>query len=139
MCPTLFVIMRAGAVWLLILVLAFLNRAARELFLIPRLGRAPGLFLSGILLSTLILAVALATVRWMRLRSTAEAWAIGGFWLAATLIFEFGLGWAQGKPVRELLEAYTFRDGNTWSLVVLAMVLAPRLGFQCAGRLGAGP
>lgn len=133
MCPTLFVIMRAGAVWLLILVLAFLNGAARELFLIPRLGRAPGLFLSGILLSTLILAVALATVRWMRLRSTAEAWAIGGFWLAATLIFEFGLGWAQGKPVRELLEAYTFRDGNTWSLVVLATVLAPRLGFQWRG------
>ena len=122
--------MRAATVWLLILPLAVLNGAAREYFLIPRLGLAPGLFLSGILLCAVIFGLALATIRWMRPRSTRDAWLIGGLWLAATLAFELGLGLAQGKPVRELLEAYAFRDGNTWSLVVLTTLLAPRLGLR---------
>ena len=122
--------MRTGAIWLVILALAFVNGAARELLLIPRLGRAPGLFLSGILLSTVIVVLALASVRWIRPRSTADAWRIGGFWLAATLVFEFGLGWAQQKSLGEMLGAYSFRDGNTWLLVVLATVLAPRVAYQ---------
>lgn len=125
--------MRAGAVWLLILPLAVLNGAAREYFLIPRLGRAPGLFLSGILLCAVIFALSFATIRWMRPHSTRDAWLIGGLWLAATLAFEFGLGLAQGKPVSELLAAYTFRGGNTWSLVVLTTLLAPRLGLRWRG------
>ena len=122
--------MRAGAIWLAILALAFVNGAARELLLIPRLGRAPGLFLSGILLSTVIVVLALASVRWIRPRSTADAWRVGGLWLAATLVFEFGLGWAQQKALGEMLGAYSFRDGNTWLLVVLATVLAPRVAYQ---------
>ena len=121
---------RAGAIWLLILVVAFANGAARELLLIPRLGRAPGLFLSGILLSTAIIVLAFSSVRWIRPQSLANAWRVGGFWFAATLVFEFGMGWAQEKPLRELLDAYAFRDGNTWPLVVLATVLAPRLAYQ---------
>ena len=68
--------MRAGAIWLVILALAFVNGAARELLLIPRLGRALGLFLSGVLLSTVIVVLALASVRWIRPRSTADAWRV---------------------------------------------------------------
>lgn len=72
----------------------------------------------------------------MRPRSTGDAWLIGGLWLAAALAFESGLGLAQGKPVRELLEAYTFRGGNTWSLVVPhdAAGAAPRVALARAGR-----
>lgn len=125
--------MRAGAIWLLILVLAFANGAARELLLIPRLGRAPGLFLSGVLLSTVIFGLAFAGVRWIHPLSAADAWRVGGFWLAATLVFEFGLGWAQQKSLGEMLGAYSFRDGNTWALVVLATLLAPRLAYRWRG------
>lgn len=132
------IFLRAGAIWLLILVSAFVNGAARELFLIPRLGRAPGLFLSGILLSTMIFVLAFATVRWIRPRSQADAWRVGAFWLAATLVFEFGLGWAQHKPLGEMLGAYSFRDGNTWLLVVFATMSAPRLAYGWRGRVHAG-
>lgn len=128
--------MRAGAIWLLILVLAFVNGAGRELFLIPQLGRAPGLFLSGILLSAVILVLAFASVQWVRPRSHADAWRVGGFWLAATLVFEFGLGWAQQKTVGEMLGAYSLRDGNTWLLVVLTTMFAPRLAYGWRGRVG---
>jgi hypothetical protein len=128
--------MRGGAVWLLILVLAFVNGAARELFLIPRLGRAPGLFLSGILLSAVILVLAFASVRWIRPRSPVDAWRVGGIWLAATLVFELGLGWAQQKSLGEMLGAYSFRDGNTWLLVVLATLLAPRLAYRWRRPVG---
>lgn len=128
--------MRAGAIWLLILVLAFVNGAGRELFLIPQLGRAPGLFLSGILLSAVILVLAFASVQWVRPRSHADAWRVGGFWLAATLVFEFGLGWAQQKTVGEMLGAYSLRDGNTWLLVVLTTMFAPRLAYGWRRRVG---
>lgn len=139
MRSTLPMFMRAGAIWLLILALAFVNGAGRELFLVPRLGHAPGLLLSGILLSTVIFVLALASARWIRLRSPADAWRVGGFWLAATLVFEFGLGWAQQKSLGEMLAAYSFRDGNTWLLVVLTTVLAPRIAYGWRRRVGPGP
>lgn len=136
MLSTFPIFMRAGAIWLIILMFAFVNGAARELFLIPRLGRAPGLFLSGILLSAVIFVLAYASVQWIRARSHADAWRVGGFWLAATLVFEFGLGWAQQKTLGEMLGAYSFRDGSTWPLVVLATMIAPRLAHGWRGRVG---
>jgi hypothetical protein len=128
--------MRACTIWCLILVLAFVNGAARELFLIPRLGRAPGLFLSGILLSAVIVVLAFVSVRWIRPRSAADAWRVGGFWLAATIAFEFGLGWTQQKSLGEMLGAYSFRGGNTWLLVVLTTMLAPRFAYQWRRPVG---
>lgn len=128
--------LRAGAIWLLILLFAFVNGAARELLLVPRLGRGLGLLLSGILLSTVIFVLAFASVRWIGPRSHADAWRVGGFWLAATLVFEFGLGWAQRKPLAEMLGAYSFRDGNTWLLVVLTALIAPRVGYGWRRRAG---
>lgn len=129
------ILIRAGAIWLLILVMAFVNGAARELFLIPRLGRAPGLFLSGIVLSTVIFVLTVAGMRWIRPRSRADAWRVGGFWLAATLVFEFGLGWAQQKSIDEMLGAYSFQDGNTWPLVVFTVMTAPRLAYGWRRRV----
>lgn len=130
--------MRAGAIWLLILGLAFVNGAGRELFLIAWLGRVAGLFLSGILLSTVIFLLAFASVQWIRPRSQADAWRVGGFWLAATLVFEFALGWAQQKTPAEMLGAYSFREGNTWLLVVLTTLVAPRLAYGWRRRVGPG-
>jgi hypothetical protein len=40
--------------------------------------------------------------------------------------FEFTFGrLVQGKPWPQLLEAYTFKDGNIWPLVLLVTTLAP--------------
>ena len=119
---------RAVLVWLAILVLAIVNGALREAFLVPAFGRPAGLLASGVLLASLVLAVAFASARWLLLSSRARAWRLGLAWLAMTLAFEFGFGMLlQHKPLREMLAAYTLRDGNIWPLVLLATLLAPVL------------
>jgi hypothetical protein len=41
----------------------------------------------------------------------------------------------QHKSWAELLQAYTFRDGNIWPLVLLVTVLAPVLAWRLRPRL----
>ena len=125
--------LRAFALWLIILVLAVANCAVREAVLIPHLGHAPGLVLSGVLLSALVLLVAYLGLPWLRAQGLALIF-VGLGWLLATLIFEFSLGLLQGKPLGEILAAYTFKGGNLWPLVLLVVAAAPWL----AGRLHGG-
>lgn len=122
---------KALAVWLVILVAAIANGSLREAILIPQLGKAPGLLLSGLMLATLILAVAYVALPWLEVRKRAHLVGIGLGWLLLTIAFELAFGWAQGKSWSDLLAAYTFKDGNVWPLVLTTTMAAPYL----AGRL----
>ncbi|HSH30565.1 MAG TPA: hypothetical protein VK971_11700 [Thiohalobacter sp.] len=117
---------KALVVWLGILVLAGANGMLREGVLVPMLDKPLALILSGILLSVLILAVACLSLPWLgRLPATGYI-AIGLGWLCLTLVFEFAFGrLVQGRPWPALLEAYTFRGGNLWPLVLLVTAAAP--------------
>jgi len=130
----LFVIaIKALAIWAGILVLAVLNGALREAFLIPKLGTAAGLILSGVLLSALIFVVAYLSLPWLGARRRAELLGIGLGWLALTLVFEFSFGLWQGKSWQVLLEAYTFKGGNIWPAVLVVTALAPYLAAKLRG------
>ena len=118
---------KAFAVWLIILAFAVANGALREAVLIPHLGKKPGLFLSGVLLSALILTVAYLTLPWLDASGVGELFAIGLGWLLLTLAFEFSFGLIQGKSWPSILEAYTFKDGNMWPVVLLLTAAAPYL------------
>lgn len=122
---------KAFAVWLGILVLAVANGLLREVVLIPALGKSPGLILSGVLLSGLILVVAYLALPWFGRVAVASCAAIGFGWLVLTLAFEFSFGRLQGKSWTTLLEAYTFSGGNMWPVVLLITAAAPSI----AGRL----
>lgn len=122
--------------WTLILLCAFANGALRELLLIPLLGAAPGLVLSGLLLSGCILAVAWNAAPHYGRLTLAHYHAIGAFWLLLTLGFEFGFGrLVQHKPWPELWQAYTFQDGNLWPLVLILTALSPWLAARWRGLL----
>lgn len=116
--------------WLAILVLAALNGGLRELVLLPGLSRRAAFITSGLLLCALVLLIAIALTRWLRLDTAARAVRVGFLWLWLTLVFEFGLGIVQGRSWTEILEPYTFKDGNIWPLVLLVVLLAPRIGFE---------
>ena len=119
-------LVRAFIAWLLILGLAIVNGVLREGVLVPALGTTPGLMLSGAILAACVLVVALLLVARLGRVSTRRCLGIGAFWLALTLAFEFGFGRAVAhKTWTQLLDAYTFRDGNLWPLVLLVVVLAP--------------
>lgn len=121
---------KALAVWAGILMLAVLNGALREAILIPKLGTAAGLVLSGVYLSALILSVAYLSLPWLGARRTAELAGIGLSWLALTLVFEISFGLLQGKSWQVIFESYTFKGGNLWPVVLVVTVLAPYLAAR---------
>ncbi len=126
------VALKAFGLWLVILVLAVANGALREAVLIPKLGSAPGLILSGVLLSGLALLVACLGLPWLG----AQGWRlllIGLGWLVATLVFEFSFGLLRGKPLHGILAAYTFKGGNIWPLVLVVVALAPWFAGKLRG------
>lgn len=112
-------------VWFGILALAITNGIIREIVLLPAFGTPAAFILSGLLLSTLIIGVAYLALPWLRLNQASKQWAVGFGWLALTLVFEFSFGLAQGKSWPVLLEAYTFKDGNIWPVVLTVTVCAP--------------
>lgn len=129
------IIAKSLLVWLSILFLAIANGVLREAVLIPRLGLMPGLILSGVLLSILIVCVAYVALPWLGATKPSQFAAIGGGWLVLTLIFEFSFGILQGKSLPVLLEAYTFRGGNLWPFVLLVTACAPYLAAKLRGWL----
>jgi hypothetical protein len=129
------VVAKALAVWLVILILAVANGMFREAVLIPTLGRTPALVFSGTLLSLVIVAAAYLSLPWFAVRSPSHLLLIGLGWLLLTVIFEVSFGLLRSTPLTELLEAYTFRGGNIWPLVLLVTAAAPWLAARLRGWL----
>ncbi|MGM0564290.1 MAG: hypothetical protein ACQES2_08165 [Pseudomonadota bacterium] len=124
------VVLRAFLIWVSILFLAIGNGMLREYVLIPWIGTPGALVLSGLLLSSLIIGVAYLSLPWLKISRSIDLWAVGLGWLLLTLIFEFSFGLWQGKSWPELLEAYAFKGGNIWSVVLAATVFAPQIAAR---------
>jgi len=127
-------VLRSVAVWLLILLLAILNGALREALLLLNVSKPVAFVLSGLVLSALIVAVTIALAPWLKLTSVSRCVAVGALWLGLTLIFEFGFGIMQRRSWVEMLEAYTFKDGNIWSLVLVVTFAAPLVAGRLSSR-----
>lgn len=122
------IILKALGIWALILVCAIANGALREAFLIPRFGLHASLPLSGLLLCTCIGATSFVLVPRLRESRLLARAGIGVLWLAMTLAFEFGFGrLVERRSWESLFEAYTFKDGNLWLLVLLVTLISPIL------------
>jgi len=124
---------RSLMIWCGILMLAIANGVLRESVLVPVLGAPAALMLSGALLSLLIIGVAYLSLPWLTIRRPMQLWVVGFGWLALTLAFEFSFGACQGKTWPELLDAYTFKGGNIWVVVLAVTALAPRLAARLRG------
>jgi hypothetical protein len=130
-------IWRALAVWIAILVLANVNGALRELWLIPHMGAVPGRTLSTLLLSGLVFLLTWLTIGWIHPSTRSEALAIGAFWLVLTLAFEFLAGhYIFRKPWADLLVDYDITRGRIWILVLVVVLLAPLWTGRLKGLLG---
>jgi hypothetical protein len=107
-------------VWFGILVLANINGAARQAWLIPRLGEPGGRVVSTLALSGVVLLLTWLTIPWLGL----------------TLAFEFLVGhYVFGQSWRKLLEDYDITRGRIWALVLLLVLFAPLLTARSRGLL----
>lgn len=121
--------LKAIALWLLILGFAVANGGLREVFLLPALPRYLAFTVSGILLIACVLGVAVLFIPWLGTLNSFEYLFVGMLWLALTLGFEFSFGLlVRGESLSSLFEAYRFKDGNIWPLVLVAVVMAPLVG-----------
>ncbi len=122
------------ALWSAILVLAILNGILREKVLIPALGSFTGFLVSGAVLSFCIFLVAFAAVPWYGPLAIHHWLKVGLFWLLLTLTFEFSFGlFVQNKTWAELFDAYTFRGGNIWPIVLVATFISPWVAAKIRG------
>jgi hypothetical protein len=129
-------IWRALGIWIVILLLANMNGALRELWLIPQLGAAPGRVLSTVLLSGLVFLLTWLTISWIHPSTKGEALGIGAFWLVLTLAFEFLAGhYVFRKPWADLLVDYDVTRGRIWVLVLVVVLLAPLWTARLNGLL----
>jgi len=130
------VLLKALVLWIAILVLAILNGTLREKALIPAMGSFGALISSGIVLSVCIVLVAFLTAPWYGTLPSSQYWLLGLFWLFLTLLFEFSFGrFVQHKDWAQLLEAYTFKGGNIWPVVLAVTLLSPWLAARLRGLL----
>lgn len=130
------ILLRALVLWIVILVLAILNGTLREKLLIPAMGAFAGLIASGIALCACIALVAFLAAPWYGPLSLSQYWLMGLFWLLLTLLFEFGFGlFVQHKDWAQLLEAYTFKGGNLWPVVLAVTFISPWLAARLRGLL----
>jgi hypothetical protein len=132
--PALVVALKAVALWGAILVLAILNGILREKALIPAFGSVTGFIASGIALSACIFVVAVAAAPWYGSMTSRQWWLVGALWFLLTLSFEIGFGRVvQHKTWAELVEAYGFRGGNIWPVVLVATLISPWLAAKVRG------
>jgi hypothetical protein len=104
------------------------NGAAREAWLIPRIGASAGHAVSSLSLSALIFLLSWLTIGWINPATARDAFLIGLVWLALTLAFEFLAGHYVFKtPWNELLADYDVLSGRIWVLVLVTTTLAPLL------------
>lgn len=129
----IWLVLKATALWVAMLGLAISSAALRELVLVPLLGRVRALSLSGMVLSLLVLLIAYIGLPWLGASRTPQLVAIGLGWFASTLVFDLFLGRLQGKSMRLLLDAYLFKEGNLWSIVLLVTATAPYVAAKLHG------
>ncbi|MBW8812956.1 MAG: hypothetical protein JF588_05975 [Caulobacterales bacterium] len=121
--------LRPLLVWLGFILTESLLGALRRLVTSPELElamRAAGVAV-GVLL---ILALAWASLGWMRIRTPRHALAVGGTWAALTLAFEAALGRATGLSWAQIAADYAPAGGGFMALGLLAMALAPWMALR---------
>ena len=118
-------ILRAVAVWFVLLVLAVANGTLREKGLVPKIGDRAGHVVSTVLLAAAILVVSWFAIPWIDPGTPARAWTVGLLWVAMTLAFEFGFGRVRGRSWRKLFADYDVGRGRVWFLVPITTLVAP--------------
>jgi hypothetical protein len=126
--------LKSFGIWLLFLVCAVLNGTLREAVLLPAFDTPVAFVISGVLLSICIVAVSVILVPRLGPLGVGQSLWLGVFWVVLTLAFEFGFGrLVQERSWPELFQAYTFRDGNIWPVVLVTTLFAPLVATLLRG------
>ena len=119
---------RAIAIWLLILTAESIAGTIRRIWLVPALGEHTAHQIGVVVASALILFIAWLTARWLDARTFKAQLQVGVLWVALMLAFEFGVGFAIGNSMPQMLVEYDLSRGGLMGLGFLVLLFAPAFG-----------
>lgn len=124
-------LLKAIAIWLVILFMAIVSAVIREKLLTPCIGSELALPAGGLLLSVIVFLIAFISIPLFSSTETKAYITIGIAWFVLTLSFEFLLGrFVAGKPWLEVMHVFDVRKGNLFVLALLATLIAPWLSAK---------
>lgn len=129
-------IRRAVAAWILMIPVAILNGGLRETLLVPVVGELRAHQLSVLTGSLACFAVIYALLH-REAHRYSDRWllGLGGVWVAATMVFEFGFGhWVMDNSWSRLLADYNVFAGRLWVVVLAVIGIAPLAVKRIASR-----
>jgi hypothetical protein len=117
--------------WLILVVIAILNGAIREMVYKKTLGDLLAHQVSTITFIILIAFFVWGLRRRWELQSTKQALTVGFIWLGFTVVFEFLFGhFVMGNPWSKLLHDYNILEGRLWILILLWITIAPYFFYR---------
>lgn len=125
---------RAFAVWLVIIATETVHGILRGILLVPIVGDLPARQIGVLIGSLLIFSVAYLFIRWMAALTKLQFLAMGLLWVVLTVLFEIGLGrLVLGMPWKRITEEYDVTLGGFMGLGLLFMAAAPWLAAWLRG------
>lgn len=132
-------LLRAFAVWLLLIGVESAHGVLRALFLEPYVGELPARRMGFFVGALIVLGVACLSVRWIRAGTTARLVAVGVLWLCLTLAFELWLGrFVMGLSWDRLALEYDVTRGALMPFGLLLVALAPLIAARLRGLTPVG-
>ena len=127
-------LVRAFAVWLVLIVAEILHGIARGIFLVPHVGEFRSNQIGVFSGSIIILVIALIFVRWIGASRTTDLLAVGVLWLALTLAFEILFGrFVVGASWERLWVDYNVLEGGLLPFGMLILMLSPLIAGKVRG------
>lgn len=128
-------LIRAAAIWLVLMVLAIANGVTRNALITPRVGEHAGHVISTVILCGLIFLAAWLAIDWIGPGGARQAFFVGVLWVGMTAAFEFLVGhYVFGHSWEKLLADYNLARGRVWILVLLSTLLAPYVAARARGQ-----
>ena len=126
-------VVRALAVWLLLITAEVVHGIVRTLVLTPVVGdfraRQLGVFTG----SLLILLITALTIRWIRARRRPTLLMIGSAWVVLTVVFEISLGRMLGYSWERLGSDYNVLEGGLLPIGFVIMATSPLIAARMRG------
>ena len=128
-------LLRAFAVWLLIIGVETVHGILRTLLLVPLMGDFPARQVAVFTGSLLIFGVAYLFIRWIKAGTTLRLVAVGLMWVVLTVLFEIGLGrLVLDLPWERLTEDYDITRGGFLGIGLLFLAATPLLAASSGIR-----
>jgi hypothetical protein len=125
---------RAVTVWLILIVAEILHGIARGIFLVPHVGEFRSSQIGVFTGTIIILAIALASVRWIGATRPAHLLIVGLLWLALALCFEILFGrFVVGASWDRLAADYNVLKGGLLPFGMLVLLMSPLIAWKVWG------